>query len=714
MRMIKVVMMFVVLLGFAVINADLVFSQDDQESENMAIDEELDQELKWLQAETYVITPSRIPEKIKKTASSITVVTDKQIRQMGAKDLSDVLQRVVPSFRVFRSVEALNLLTVRGPGTTYLMMINNLPLNSAATQGGYYLAEDTLSLDNVKRIEIIRGPGSTLHGANAYQSVINIITKKAEDVDGLEFSALGGSWDTQQYNLLFGKTFSDLEVVFNLNVFKTHGHSALIKEDWQTFEDRYFYTPNELPPISLAPGYTKEHEDKVDLAVNLEYKGFTFDGRYIDRETEEPLGYMNYRLTEGSTRSIEKFTLNLGYETSIREGLDFSAKAYRLYDNAVWDMQQSLPGSQALYPFYPDHYIFLYMYYLPPPSTVFDQGIFLKMDNKGSRTGMEIQTTYKMNDSNTIVAGATYERQKFYDDKRWANYLPDPPGVILLPSMQIWPEEYSFDDFKMNFKALFLEDVWDITQDLRLTLGGRYDDYSYFGSHFSPRAGLTWEYMKRYDLKLLYGHAFVVPGYIAITRARSGSIIDPQTIDTYEFSIGADITSSLEGRITFFRSEEKDKIEVGDDGFATNAETSPRSQGVEVEARYDFGRGTYITANFVFSSMREYDQPRAYIGKIMSNIRLSKYLNLYLDCFHLGGLSRVIDYDLRDSSSGHTIANATLIARKFLKGYDGLELRGSIYNLFDEDYASAVGLGWVPYGYPQPGINFLVEVEYRF
>ena len=51
----------------------------------------IDEEIRYLKAEMYVITPSRIPEKIKKTASSITVVTDRQIRQMGARNLVDVL-----------------------------------------------------------------------------------------------------------------------------------------------------------------------------------------------------------------------------------------------------------------------------------------------------------------------------------------------------------------------------------------------------------------------------------------------------------------------------------------------------------------------------------------------------------------------------------------------------------------------------------------------
>ena len=69
---------------------------------------------------------------------------------------------------------------------------------------------DTLIVDNIKRIEVLRSPGSSVYGANAFLGVINIITKDAKEIDGVALTARGGSWDTQQYNLLFGKTFSDL------------------------------------------------------------------------------------------------------------------------------------------------------------------------------------------------------------------------------------------------------------------------------------------------------------------------------------------------------------------------------------------------------------------------------------------------------------------------------------------------------------------------
>jgi outer membrane receptor for Fe3+-dicitrate len=70
-----------------------VFAQEDIQVSPEA-EAALEEELRYLRAETYVITPSRIPEKIKKTAASVTVITDREIQQMGARHLMDVLQPV--------------------------------------------------------------------------------------------------------------------------------------------------------------------------------------------------------------------------------------------------------------------------------------------------------------------------------------------------------------------------------------------------------------------------------------------------------------------------------------------------------------------------------------------------------------------------------------------------------------------------------------------
>jgi len=714
MRIMKPILTLFFLIFIAVINVNLAFSQDDQMLEKMAVDEELQQEFKWLKAETFVITASRVMEEIKKAPASITVITDRQIRQMGAKDLSDVL-RAVPGFDPYFSYNGAFLFGVRGgwrvPSNNVLIMVNSHPINDVFG-GSFSWVNETLIIDNIKRIEFIRGPGSALYGASAFHGVINVITKEGEDIDGFELTARGGSWDTQQYNLLYGKTFSELEVAFNLNYFKTHGFRGLIEEDFQTWIDQQT-APIGIPPASLAPGRTSGDEEKYDVALNLKFKGFTFDGRYFDREQDLPVG-SQAALNNKSITSPKNYYLSLGYETSIWKGWNLSGKVYKNHVEHFWDWQVFPPGAVIGTPITPTY---------PYGIAIMPNGMLTQWTGENSRMGLEIQATYKPTDSNTVVAGATYEEQKAgYDQKLNANHLPipNPPEEITpLPSLQRWLDIWLPPSKKRNFKAVFLEDIWDITQDLRLTAGVRYDRYSDFGSEISPSVGLTWEYIKGYDLKLLYGHAFRAPSHLELYALDGGNPdLDPETIDTYEISLGADFTSSFSGRITLFHKEEEDII-FPDEGDFTN-QSKARDQGFEVEAKYDFGKGTYISGYYEYISVKSGPGYSSYLAQLMANVRLSRYLNFNADCNYWDGINRLNPEDQRDDPSSLTLVNATLIAKKFLKGYEGVELRASVYNLFDKDWSSDMpdvtddGSPRIPNDLPIPGINYLLEIKYTF
>jgi len=701
---IKTIIGVLVLIAIAAINIDLAFSQDDEMLEQMAADEELQQEFKWLKAETFVITASRIMENIKKSAASITVVTDRQIRQMGATNLVDVL-RIVPGFTSATTTTGEQGYLVRGtlPGAhsnTVLLMINSHPVNEAQG-GGFSYVNDTLIIDNIKRIEFIRGPSSALYGSSAFLGVINVITKEAKDIDGFELIARGGSWDTQQYNLLYGKTFSDLEVAFNFNYFKTHGFRAFIEEDQQTFLDGLFGSS-----ASLAPGRTKGDDEKYDVSLNLKYKGFTLDGRYVDRDRDRPS--VSDALTQKTNASDKDYYLNLSYQTSIWEGLDLSGKVYRNVIEISSDIQGLPPGCTLLTP----------TPYPPPfdrlPAT-WAEGLLEKSTKNASRTGIEIQATYRISDSNTIVAGATYEEQKTYDNKTSANYLFSliPDTIIWLPSVQEWPDDYVQDSQKRNFKAFFLEDIWDITDDIRLATGVRYDRYSDFGGEFSPRVGLTWEFVKGYDLKLLYGHAFRAPSFGEIYFRDPDSELDPETNDTYEVSLGAEFTPSFNSRVTYYYRKREDLIFLTSFTYPFNFKNlgTERDHGFEIEAKYDFGRGTYLSAHYNYMSLNT--SWTMQIGDVMANIRLSRYLNFNVDCFFWTGGERLFPDDPRDDPSGAGVVNTTLIAKKVLKGYEGLELRGSVYNLLDKEFSSQTSQ-YIPNDLPMPDRHYLLEIKYTF
>jgi iron complex outermembrane receptor protein len=328
---------------------------------------------------------------------------------------------------------------------------------------------------------------------------------------------------------------------------------------------------------------------------------------------------------------------------------------------------------------------------------------------------MDIQITYSMGDTHTIVAGATYEVQKGTQDQAGNSLDTDNPLVLIqLPSFQKLPDDQLLDE-ERNFKAIFIEDIWDITDDLRLTLGARLDSYSDFGDEVSPRVGLTWEFINGYDLKLLYGHAFRAPTMAEIRLSAPGIELDPETTDTYEISLGAEWTSSFSSRVTFYYREIEDFI-VPTLGIApwnwVNDPKTRRDRGVEIEAKYDFGRGAWLAGHYNYHN---YDTGTTiHQGTIMTNIRLSRYLNFYADCHFIEGKKRWVPGDVRDDPPGYAIVNATLIAKKFLKGYEGLELRGSVYNLLDKDYTMPHFGPEVPNDWPMPGRNFLIEMKYSF
>jgi len=693
---------FIIIPLLFILYPPLVFSQEDLPVPP-EVDDALEEELRYLKAETYVITASRVPENIKKSASSITVVTDRQIRQMGARNLADVLQ-TVPGMNYHYDNVGTHEAYARGLSVTFsqriLVMVNSHPINDNYS-GGAMWTHDTMILDNVKRIEFIRGPGSALYGANAFAGVINIITKEAEDVDGWEVTARGGSYDTQQYNLLYGKTFNDLDIVFNYNYFNTHGFNGHVNEDFQTFIDQLAGTN-----ASLAPGRMKGDDEKYDASLTLKYKGLKFEGRYVDRENDLPVGLQPI-LNNKSIFSHEDYYLNLSYERTLFEGLDLFGKVYRNHYNTDHWFQIMPPWSSLLTPSGP---------------VTMREGVISIPSAKNNRTGFEIQTTYKMSNSNTVVAGITYEEMKQYDVKRRGNSMTTSEPNVSIPLRRV--EDVSdIDNFnrsvKRNFKAFFIEDIWDITDELRLTVGVRYDDYSDFESEVSPRAGLTWEFIKGYDIKLLYGHAFRAPSFIELYDIQFGNPdLDPETVDTYEVSFGAQFTPSLSSRVTWFRSIVDDSIgmmvEPGPEYLRHKNFGKQRSEGLEVEMRYDFGRGTYLAANYTYQIFKKrflYMVPR-HMGNVMVNIRLSKYLNFYASCHFEDGFRRERG-DTRDDMSGYGIVNTTLIAKKFLKGYEGLEIRGSIYNLFDKDYTSPMNEG-LPNDIPRPGRNFIVGMKYKF
>jgi iron complex outermembrane receptor protein len=144
-----------------------------------------------------VTTVSKGPVKLSQTPAAIYVITQEDIRRSGVRSLPEAL-RLAPGVDVAQIDSVKWAVGIRGfqsrLSRAVLVLIDGRSVYSPLFHGVYWEVQDTL-IEDIDRIEVIRGPGGTIWGANAVNGVINIITKNSRDTHGTLVSAGGGSVD---------------------------------------------------------------------------------------------------------------------------------------------------------------------------------------------------------------------------------------------------------------------------------------------------------------------------------------------------------------------------------------------------------------------------------------------------------------------------------------------------------------------------------------
>jgi vitamin B12 transporter len=147
--------------------------------------------------EKVVVTATRVETPIEEIASSVTVISSEEMRKKQKPTVLEVL-RATPALDVVQTggVGKTTSISIRGANSEHtLVMIDGVEVNDPISVGRSYDFAH-LTVDNIERIEILRGPQSTLYGSDAIGGVINIITKKGEEKPKFFLSAEGGSFTT--------------------------------------------------------------------------------------------------------------------------------------------------------------------------------------------------------------------------------------------------------------------------------------------------------------------------------------------------------------------------------------------------------------------------------------------------------------------------------------------------------------------------------------
>jgi len=645
----------------------------------------LQEEILWLQEETYVSTATKTLESIKKSGATVSVITADDLKNMGARNLNDALKRV-PGLGINQFNIGMPAVEVRGVKTDFgekvLFLINGHPSNTNIVNGGATWVYENFIVDEIKRVEIVRGTGSALYGADAFVATINIITKTADEIDGKIVTLGKGSYDTHKLNIQVGEEIGGMKVAINANLSDTDGFEGFVASD----------------AISNS-GKLDSWVRRYDLGFNLEYDHYSLQGKYVDRSAGAYAGVANALNTVTEQKYIQYF-LELGYSRELKNDVNLTAKLYLDHFGAdnFWQFFPEFPG-------------------FPDPD-----GMLGRTPGKVDRTGLELQTEYALDKNNKFLVGIMLEHQRLYDVGFINNYDPFtglPTGVYEdVADKWNWNSSHNRD-----IQALYVQDIWDANDNLRIILGARYDHYNDFGGTFNPRTSLTWEFVKDYNLIVTYGSAFRAPSFGELYNKNNPSVIgnpdvEPEKIETYEVAIAGDITKRMNFRVTGFHNNIRNLIAPTPTATSVNESGNVgklKVDGVEMELSSRLKDGSTIALNYTYQNPKN-----KLTGERLANVsrqkinasfsyRHSRYVNAYAGLNHRGELGRSSG-DPRNDVSSHTTLD---IALNWKSVSDHWDVSASIYNFLDKIYVDASPFGVMDSDYPKPGRNFMLKASYK-
>lgn len=232
--------------------------------------------------ERIVITASKIEQENKYSTQNISIVTEEEIYSSGITEITEVLD-LLPSVDIleYGSTGSTRSVHTRGASSSQVLtLIDGRPVNTPRDGQTDF---NQIPLSNIERIEVLRGPASSMYGANAVGGVINIITKSGKDKPGTELLTKGGSFSTKYASLTQGGSAKNMDYFFAYDYLASHGHRDNADYLSNNINTKFGYQLNDDNRISLSSGYyNSEVGTPGGLSfVDLDDRQETFK-KYID------------------------------------------------------------------------------------------------------------------------------------------------------------------------------------------------------------------------------------------------------------------------------------------------------------------------------------------------------------------------------------------------------------------------------------------------
>ncbi|MCX5814920.1 MAG: TonB-dependent receptor [Proteobacteria bacterium] len=599
--------------------------------------------------EDIVVTASRVETPVEETASSVSVISAKEIEEKNEPALIDVL-RGLPGLDAVQTggLGGTASVYIRGANPEHtLVLIDGMEANDVMHFGRLFDFAD-LTVDNIEQIEVVRGPQSTLYGSSAIGGVINIITKKGEGKPKFFISGEGGSFNTFRESTGISGSSKDFNYSLSLSHINSRGLSSANSKYGNIERDGY-----DNKSVSSRFGYTFNKHVDTDFSVRYTRTENDLDnGGGPGRDDVNNVGKSTQLLANGKVK-IDLF------DSRWLQSIEFGTnKNDRSYNNPT-DFQHPTDSEQSSY-----------------------QG---RLDRFGWQHTVEVHKT------NTLTFGAEYKEETGKSNYYWVSAWG--------PGFNNFPRETARN------KGYYLQDQIKIGERFFGTAGIRIDDHSEIGSNTTYRIAPAY-LIKELAMKLrgTYGTGVRAPSlyqlYAPATLWAPVGNTNLRAEESKGWDLGIDqafLDEKISLGLTYFRNDFKNLIEYDNAQGYVNI-SKARSDGIEFSTKIKVIENLEAKFNYTYTDTENRTTGESLIRRpqnkfgVDMNYRFLDKGNINLRVFYVG---KRRDYDPYPSSGimgGYTVVNMA-VQYELVKQ---IKLTGRIDNLLNRQYQEV-------WGYTSPG-----------
>lgn len=652
-----------------------VISTRGQESQQPDLGGMSIEDLAKLKVDT-VYGASKFLQKAADAPASVTVVTAEEIQKFGYRTMADIL-RGVPGFYVIndRNYTYVGVRGISQPGdynARILFLLDGHRINDNIYDGAYVGTEFPVSVDLIERVEIVRGPSSSVYGTGAFLAVVNVITKRGRDLGGVEVSVAAGSWKSYKERASYGKRFDNgLETLLSASFYNSQGHASL------------FYPEFNSPTTNNGIAENADGDRAYNTFADIIYKDFDIHFVQVSRTKQIPTASFGTVFNDPRTQTTDAHVyLDAQYRHVFGKWETLGRISYDWYG-------------------YNGTYIYDYANRGVPPYTV-NRDLA-----NGDWVDLQWDASHLFFKRHSVTLGSEYrqdlrQHQSNYDVQPFFSYLDDQR------SERVW--------------GLYLQDVFSLNKKLALVAGLRSDWYQKSGSTFSPRLGLIFNPTPKTNIKANYSRAFRAPNsyenfYFDSKGDTGNPSLRPERIRGYELDLEHRFGKNLDGTIAGYDNRISGLIEqqldpaTGKPVYANSGDI--RTKGIELELKAKWPAGLEWAVSHSIQHSRDLqtgdvltNSPKQLAKANLSLPVVRHRLFVNLEAQYVGERRTVAGTDL----GGFLLVNATLLTKRLGKDFD---FSASLYNLFDKRYAESGGIEHVQASIPQDGRSFRVKLVYR-